>query len=81
MHLQTPSTSIVVSAYASVLVGREFDSRPGRTKTLQISTVIFLPGARCAEELQGKHPEHKNKPSEMKNRKLYKLSRGATRQL
>jgi len=33
---------------------------------LQIGTVAFLPGARCAEVLQGTQPEHKNKPSEMK---------------
>jgi len=56
----------VVSASASVLVGRDFTSLSGLTKTLWIGTVAFLPGARCAEELQGTHPEHKNKPSEMK---------------
>jgi len=33
---------------------------------MQIGTVAFLPGAWCAEELQGTHPEHKNKPSELK---------------
>jgi len=29
-------------------------------------TAAFLPGTRCAEELQGTHPEHKNKSSVMK---------------
>jgi len=38
----------------------------GITKTLEIGTVAFLPGARCAEEVQETHPGHKNKPSEMK---------------
>jgi len=28
---------------------------------LQIGTAAFLPGARCVKELQGTHPEHKNK--------------------
>ena len=41
---------LVVSASALVLVGLEFDSRPCLTKTLQIGTVAFFPGARCAEE-------------------------------
>jgi len=31
-----------------------------------VLSVAFLPGARCAEELQGSQPEHKNKSSEMK---------------
>jgi len=31
-----------------------------------IGTVAFLPGAQYAEELQETHPEHKNKPSELK---------------
>ena len=42
---------LVVSASASVLVGREADSRPGLTKALEIGTVAFLPGARCAKDL------------------------------
>jgi len=46
--------------------GRSRVPRPGLT--LQIGTVAFLPGARCAEVLQGTQPEHKNKPSEMKTR-------------
>jgi len=36
-----------------------------QTKTLPIGTAAFLPGARCAEELQGTHPEHK-KTSQLK---------------
>jgi len=28
---------------------------------LQIGTAAFLPGARCAKELQGTQPERKNK--------------------
>jgi len=36
----------------SMLVGLEFDSRRGLTKTLQFGTVSFLPGARFAEQLQ-----------------------------
>ena len=57
----------MVSASASVLVGREFDSRPGLTKTLYIGTAAFLPDARCTEELQGTHPEQQQKwTSEMK---------------
>ena len=51
-----PARGLGVRASASVLVDREFDSWPGRTKTLQI---VFLPGARCAERAAGKHPEHK----------------------
>jgi len=38
----------------------------GLTKTMLIGTVAFLPGAQYAEELQETHPEHKNKPSELK---------------
>ena len=67
----------MVTAPASVLVGREFDSQPGLTKTLQIGTAAFSPGARCAEELQGTH----NKPSEMQTDIVQKLSRGAPRSL
>ena len=48
---------VVVSASASLLVGRKFDSCPGLTKTLQIG--VFLPGARCAEKLQGTPPKRK----------------------
>jgi len=44
------------------VVDREFDSRPSVAKTLQIGTAAFLPGARCADDLLGTHPEHKNKP-------------------
>jgi len=69
-----PARGLVVSASASLLVGRKFDSRPGLTKTLQITvpnlvfvfgiwyqigTVAFLPGARRTEELQGTQAEHK----------------------
>jgi len=32
----------------------------------KLACTAAAPGARCAEELQGTHPEHKNKPSEMK---------------
>jgi len=35
-------------------------SRPGLTKTLEIGTVAFSPGAQCTEELQGTQPEHRN---------------------
>jgi len=73
-----PARGLVVSAPASVLVGREFVSRPGLTKTLWIGTAAFLQGARYAEELQGTHSEHKIDRRQMKQ-KLYKLSRGATR--
>ena len=67
----------MVRAPASVLVGREFDSRPGLTKTLPIGTAAFLLGAWYAEELQGTHSEHTIDRREMKQ-KLHKLSRGAT---
>jgi len=66
-HGRWPARGLAVSASASGLVGREFESsRPGLTKTLQTGTVTFLPGARCVEELEGTHPEHENKPSETK---------------
>jgi len=32
----------------------------------KIDTAVFLPSTWCAEDLQGTHLEHKNKPSEMK---------------
>jgi len=66
-----PARGLVVRAFTSVLVGREFGRvtpRPGHTKTLQEGTATFLPGARCAEELQGTHPELRNKPSDVKSR-------------
>ena len=47
-----PAPGLVVSASASVLVGREFDSRPGLTKT-GVNWYCRL--------LQGSHPEHKQK--------------------
>jgi len=37
----------------------------GCHQDLANGTVAFLPRAWCAEELQGTHPEHKNKTSEM----------------
>ena len=43
-------------------------------------TVTFLPGARCVEELQGTHPELKNKPSQTKQ-DFVQISHGATRPL
>ena len=58
------SRSIVVSASASVLEGREFPA--GSYQDLVNWYRSLLPGARCAEELQGSNPEHTNKPSEMK---------------
>jgi len=47
------------------LGGQEFHSQLDLAKTLQIGTVALLPGARCAEELQGTHPEN-TKMREMK---------------
>jgi len=47
-----PARDLVVSASASELVCREFDFRPGLTKTKWISTVAFVLGTRCSEELQ-----------------------------
>jgi len=43
----------------SQLVGQERSTLGRVTKTLQIGTVAFLPGARCTEELQGTQPEYK----------------------
>ena len=56
----------VVSASASVLVGPRGLSAGSYQDLIKIGTAAFLPGARCAEELQGTHPEHRNKPSELK---------------
>ena len=69
LHLTCPKTSPWSSASASVsvLAGRDFDSRPGLTKTLEIGTAVFLPGARSMEELQEIHPEHKKKPGNCTN--------------
>jgi len=40
-----PACGLVVGAFASVLVGLEFDSRPGLSKVLWTGSVTFLPGA------------------------------------
>jgi len=47
-------------ASASLLVCREFDSA-GSYQDLVNWYCSLLPGARCAEELQGTHPEHTKK--------------------
>ena len=47
-----PQPCLVVSAAVSALVGLVFDSWLGFTTSLQIDTEAFLPGVRCAEELQ-----------------------------
>jgi len=53
----TPDCGLVASASGSVLVVLEFASRSDLTKTLQVGTVTFLPGAQCVhrvwESLQG----------------------------
>ena len=55
MNAAWPDRGLVVSASASMLVGLEFDSRPGLTKTLLIGSTAFLPGApwgRAAETIR-----------------------------
>jgi len=58
-----PIDQPMVSASASVLVGLEFDSQQGFTKTLQIGTAAFLLKARCAEALLELPRTHKQTES------------------
>ena len=48
----SPWRGVMFIESASLLVGLVFDSRLGLTTTLHISTVTFLPGAWCVEELR-----------------------------
>jgi len=48
--LDKKGASLCTDVSALVFIGSE--SRRGRTKTLRIGAVDFLPGARCAEELR-----------------------------
>jgi len=45
-----PACGLVISASASVLVGREFDSAESY-QDLKVGTAAFLPGVPCTEEL------------------------------
>ena len=68
---------LVVSASASVLVGREFDSWPGLTKTLNWYCSFLTRRTVCGSAAGNTTRTHK-KTRELKQQ-LYKLSRSATR--